>query len=312
MRASIPLLLLAIAWPAAAQAEEAPADDQARARQLFEQGVDAARAEDLGAAIDAFVESYALYPHPGTLLNLGLYQLRAGRRVDAHATLSTLVDRWGDVISDRARAEVGERLLELEAALAFVTVSTSPPGAVVSLDGVELGPTPLPGPIAREPGPCTVEARLEGHEPAAETLPLRAGERSTVSLVLAPIADAGADAPPALVVESRTAGASASVDGAAPAPVPLRLALEPGEHEVALSAPGHASQTRRVTLPASGEVRLDLTLVPLTTPPPPTPRRRWPWIVGAVAAAAVVATAVALGVTLSEPELEEDWLVRVR
>jgi hypothetical protein len=92
--------------------------------------------------------------------------------------------------------------------------------------------------------------------------------------------------------------------------VPLRLALGPGDHEVVLSAPGHVSQTRRVTLPESGEVRLDLTLVPLPAPPPP--RRRWPWIVGAVAAAAVAATAVALGVTLSEPELEEDWLVRIR
>jgi hypothetical protein len=310
VRPAVLALALAIAWPAAASGEEAASGDQARARQLFEQGVAAARAEDLGAAIDAFVESYALYPHPGTLLNLGLYQIRAGRRVDAHATLSALMERWGEVISDLARDEVGQRLRELEAALAFVTISTSPPGAAVSLDGVELGRTPLAAPIPREPGPCTVEARLEGHEPATETLDLRAGERSTVSLVLAPIADP--DEPPALVVESRTAGALASVDEAEPAPVPLRLALEPGEHEVALSAPGHASQTRQVTLPESGEVRLDITLVPLPAPPPPPPRRRWPWIVGAVAAAAVAATAVALGVTLSEPEPEEDWMVRIR
>lgn len=311
MRATTLLLLLAIAWPAAAQGEEAEGggEDHARARQLFERGVAAARAEDFGAAIDAFVESYGLYPHPGTLLNLGLYQIRAGRRVEAHETLSTLVGRWGEVISDLARDEVGQRLRELEAALAFVTISTSPPGAVVSLDGVEFGPAPLPAPIAREPGPCSVEARLEGHEPAAETLLLRAGERSAVSLVLAPISDA--DGLPTLVVESRTAGARASVDGAAPGPVPLRLTLEPGEHEVALSAPGHASQARQVTLPESGEVRLDIALVPLPAAPPP-PRRRWPWIVGAVAAAAVVATAVALGVTLSEPEPEWDWLVRVR
>ena len=66
---------------------EASIEDQTRARELFEQGVEAARAEDFGAAIEAFEESYALYPHPGTLLNLGLYQLQAGQRVDAYRTL---------------------------------------------------------------------------------------------------------------------------------------------------------------------------------------------------------------------------------
>jgi hypothetical protein len=301
--------LLAVAWPATARGE-ASSEDQARARQLFEEGVAAARGEDYEAAIAAFVESFDLYPHPGTLLNLGLYQMRAGRRVDAYSTLSALMTSYGGVISDRARGEVGQRLHELEAALALVTITTNPAGALVLVDEVELGRTPLDAPLAREPGPCSVEARLEGHQTATGTIELRAGERPTVALALDPILAE----PPTLVVESQAAGARASIDGSAPEPLPLRRSLEPGDHELVVTAPGHVAQTRPVNLPETGEVRLDIALVPVPggPEPPPPPRRRWPWVVGAVSAAAVIATAVALGVTLSDPVGDPDWDLRVR
>ena len=58
------------ALPLFAHAEQA--DDEIRARQLFERGMEARRRGDLVRSVEAFSESYRLFPRPGTLYNLAI------------------------------------------------------------------------------------------------------------------------------------------------------------------------------------------------------------------------------------------------
>lgn len=160
--------------------------DRQRARHLFEQGMAAAEDEDYEGAIEALRESQEIYPLSGTLLNLALFQDRAGRRLEAHRSFSELIFRYGDEISGGARSQVNVRIRELDASLARVEVVTEPPGAMIRIDGEEQGTTPLPVPLVLEPGAYVVEARLDGFESEQETVDLSAGEMSRVELILSP------------------------------------------------------------------------------------------------------------------------------
>lgn len=82
VRRAIPSIL-ALACLAAAPA--AAQDEQARARQLFEQGVTAMDAGNLGAATRSFQQSYQLYPRASTACNMALALERSGRACDAHS-----------------------------------------------------------------------------------------------------------------------------------------------------------------------------------------------------------------------------------
>lgn len=305
---------LVSAWPRTAQSE-ASVEDQTRARQLFDQGVEAARAEDFDAAIEAFEESYELYPHPGTLLNLGLYQLRADRSVDAYETLRDLMARYRTVLSDRARSEVDQRLQELQAVLAIVIVTSRPLGATIFIDGEEHGQTPLDSTLAYEQGSYTFEARLDGWIPASITRELSAGETTNIELALSPEIPE-VQPPPVLVVRSRTESARISIDGDLFEPLPLQRELEPGDHEITIEAEGYATQTRTVTMPAVGEVDLEVDLVRLGAvdrngePRRPLWRRPWMWVVGSLV---VIGIGTAIAVPLAtNREPEPDWTMRVR
>ena len=271
-RGAILTVILGItAWSQVALAQNE--DDQARAQELFERGVAAARDADFPAAVEAFRRSFDLYPHPGTMLNLGLYLIDAGERVEAHATIRDLLDRYGTVISQQAREEMTQRLETLEAALARVSVESDPSGATLVVDGRERGVTPTAEPLVLEPGEHAFEARLEGREPASTSRDLAAGELVTMVLTFAPVSSGPA---PVLVVESGTEGALVTVGGGEPEPAPLRLELEPDA----------AEPERRSFW-----------------------RGPWPWVVaGALLLGAV---GVTLGVTLPEDEPQPDWTMRV-
>lgn len=320
-RAAVGIVVLAaLAGPATGRAETGEAGAQAEARALFEQGMAALAAQDRAAATDAFERSYALFPHPGTLMNLALTQHDAGRLLQAHASFTELLRRYDGVISDTARVQARDHLAALEARLAAVSLASDPPGAALTLDGRDLGPAPTAGPVRVDPGRHVIAGALPGHRPAELALELPAGAVVPVELRLEPeVGDAPpgpAEGPAALRVEVDAEGASVSVDGAPPAPAPLERELAPGPHRLRAEAPGHAPVERELELQPAGGALVVLSperLAPAGSAQPRSAwRRPWPWlVVGGAVLAGVVATV--LGVTLA-PDDEgpaSRWTVRV-
>ncbi len=257
------------------QAEDS-AEPREQAQQLFERGVVAGREGEAQRAVELFRESFELFPLPGTLLNLGLLQLQVGEAVNAHRTFGLLLEQYDGVISERARAEVTERLRELDNRLVFLRISTRPAGALVTINGVSIGRTPLAPSVVVEPGEIEVEATLSEYEPATVSHRLRAGQTLAIDLALSLSSVPTTN----LALTSLVDGPAASIDESPPT---LDITLDPSQ-----GAPdGLAPQTR------------------------PHRRRLWPWItIGGVALA--TSLLVTLLVVLPDDDLEPTWIMRVR
>jgi hypothetical protein len=303
--------------------------DERRARELFEAGMGAAERDELGAAIRSLTESYRLFAHPGTLNNLAVFQHRTGLRVEAYRSFRELLERYGAVISPQARDEARQRIQELSGFLAIIEVSSTPLGATILVDDEDHGVTPLRAPIVLDPGRHFFEALLDGYQRTRLERQLVPGANTTVELRLPADSEAMAvndestsdEAQPraVLFVESSTPDARVSVDDQPSQPAPLRMDLEPGEHEVLIEAPGHIAQRRRVRLAEEGEAHIVIELVRIVRDesPPVAERERsrfwrgpWPWIIGG--ALVVGATATALAVALPEDGSSDIMTLEIR
>jgi hypothetical protein len=182
MGALIGIIVVLVAVPAFAQ-------DEATARRLFDEGLAAARAGDHEAAANAFERSFELFPHPGTLLNVALYQDAAGRRADAVRSFTALLERYGSEVSPETRARVLARLEEIERD----GPSPVPPG--------EPGSPPASPPavgegLARSDGEAEPSPDVHPAPPSSaeleETVPLAGGE-DPVRVDEAATTDTGSD-----------------------------------------------------------------------------------------------------------------------
>ncbi|HHO47470.1 MAG TPA: PEGA domain-containing protein [Desulfobacteraceae bacterium] len=148
-----------------------------------------------------------------------------------------------------------------------VSLTTSPEGATVLIDGEEKGDTPVT--VELPAGAHRIEYRREGYAPLAVELDVPAGGS------LAPPAPVLRPAPALLSLDSSPSGATVTVDGAFQGTTPLELELSPDEeHTLTLSRQGHANIVRTVRLAPGENGSLSLILPPesgtifLTTHPP--------------------------------------------
>ena len=140
---------------------------------------------------------------------------------------------------------------------ASVTLATSPPGAEIYADDVQVGAAP--GPVRVPSGERRIEARLDGHKTWRDVLHVVAEQE----LTLPPVTLARADG--LLTVRSTPPGAGVTVNGAYRGVTPTQIEVAPGRsHQVEVSLAGHAPVTRRVRAQSSRETFVDVELAPLT------------------------------------------------
>jgi hypothetical protein len=132
----------------------------------------------------------------------------------------------------------------LSPVLGSVTISTVPPGAVVSVNGEERGPSPVTVSDLDMSRTYAVTAMLEGYDPAAEALRWQTGAPPAQSLTMS-LAPAGgvAVADPALAVPTAVpTAAPTTAPAAAPAAAPSVAAAAPSNTS-ATSVPSTSSST---------------------------------------------------------------------
>ena len=167
----------------------------------------------------------------------------------------------------------------------WLLVRTSPPGATVTVEGVDRGRTPLslqdvpygthrvgieaPGygfetrevtlSAAATVAALSVELVRSGVSPAAETRPPAPAEPATPPAPV--IAGAGAGTTGSVFVESRPAGARVLIDGEHAGLTPIVVAdLPPGRLEVRIEQDGYAPWVTVVEVPALDRVRVAASL----------------------------------------------------
>jgi hypothetical protein len=190
------------------------------ARQRFLEGVRHYDQHDYDKARLAFLQAYLLKPHPAVLLNLAQSQLRAGRYAEAAENFAKYIreNPTAEAMShakaafEEARDKVGE-----------VSVEVNATGAVINVDGSDVGKSPLPYAVYMMPGRHTVRA-TKGGLSADESLEAIAGQRMYVTLALpegsrmAPATAGAAAAAPAVAASAAPSAATYPPQELSPAP----------------------------------------------------------------------------------------------
>lgn len=207
----------------------AHADDPARAAAsaYYSKGLELANQGRYEAALDQFANAYTKSPHFAVLYNIGQAQIALGRPLEAIAALSKYLRDGAEQVPLSRREQVQAQVALLESRLSELTVTTDTPGAVIRVDGHEVGTAPLFQPISLAAGSHTVTARLPNGAEVVRAVVMGEAERQKLDLELA-----GA-APPQL-------------PGPAPAPG-LPVAALPALES---SAPGHVNEIEPTRGPA--------------------------------------------------------------
>jgi hypothetical protein len=163
------------------------------ARQRFREGVQYYDQHQFEKARLAFLQAYALKPHPSVLLNLAQSELRSGHPDEAASHFSQYL-RVNTTASDAERQETTAGYNTAKSRVGEVTLTVDPAGAQILVDNVDKGVAPLPDPLYLLPGSHTIEARSNDRH-ASKSVTLSAGQSVTVQLAArGSIAAAGAPA----------------------------------------------------------------------------------------------------------------------
>jgi hypothetical protein len=151
------------------------------ARELDQEGVRAFSEARYADAMRYFRQAYRLGGPPSELWNIA----RSRERLDDPEGAVTAIDEYLALreLSPQDRAEAERELRSLRTRPSMLTVTTTPSGAVVTVDGRQtVGPTPLSVEVAA--GAHTLAIRRDGFSPQTRPFEARFGRAVIVSLDL--------------------------------------------------------------------------------------------------------------------------------
>jgi len=242
-------LLLAAPVPVRAGSSD---DSRAAARVHYARGLELAAQGGYEAALQQFNQAYAISPQYAVLYNIGQAEVALDRPTEAIATFSAYLREGQDRLPEARRQQVRALIAVLQSHLAELSIATDRPNAQVSIDGRQIGATPLADSIHLAPGAHQVSIVLEGAAPVIRTVVLRDAEHQTIVLELpspaATSATSAADAARAAVAEA-VAAAAAAARAAARAQAAARVAT------AAAQSPAERARSQAATRAASAAAR---------------------------------------------------------
>jgi hypothetical protein len=281
------LLCLAIApW-------SARADDASEAQLQYELGVELYRQRRFTEALERFLASNRLVPNANVTFNIAQTYGLIGRPIEAYNWYESNLVEFELDAERRAQGVTARDALQSQ--VAIVEVTTTPPGAQVYVDRVDLGAIGRsPRRVAMAAGDHRLVARLEGFREASTPITARQGEVVPAALALERLTGT-------LRVESTPAGAAVSIEGEATplGRTPFEAPIPVGDVVLLVRLDGYVEERRTVRIAEGAPVPLRVSL------------RRDPSrllarleVSGEPAGAAVIVDGRRIGATpLSEPEM---------
>src|SRR5690606_26908553 len=150
------------------------------ARERFKEGVAYFDNKEFERARLAFVQAYALKPHPALLLNLAQSELRSGHEAEAAGHFARYLREHAEATEEQRQA-AREGLEAAKQAVGVVTLTVDQSGAEILVDGTSVGRSPLNDPLYLAPGEHTIVAQ-KGGETARTTVMLTAGASTSETL----------------------------------------------------------------------------------------------------------------------------------
>ena len=189
MKHLLALLAIGVLGPtvavAAPKGKPKPKDDdmtaeQKQADRYFKSGVALYKEGKYSEALAEFQRAYEIAPHPLVLYNIAGCYRELSRYSDAvKAYERFLAEGKGQVPSGRLTAAQSE-LDGILARIARVTVTVSPDGATLLVDGQEIG-TLVEMPLILSPGSHELIARAAGRKDTTRTVRVASGDEHSIS-----------------------------------------------------------------------------------------------------------------------------------
>ena len=204
--------------------------------QLNREAVKLYKAKSFERALLKFKAANELRPNPTLDVNIGRCYEQLGRYAEAqlHCKIALNARRVAAPVRDAARAcleRVGEKLKR-----PVLRIDSTPSGARVLVDGIEVGQTPWSGDV--EPGRRQVDLELPGHQTYSRVVITELGGKFRVFGSLLP-GEVGA----LLSVTSLPDAASITLNGQPVGLTPmLRRPVAAGNYEIALTKDGYVSE----------------------------------------------------------------------
>lgn len=175
----------------------AAAQDKAAAKKNFDNGVELMGLEDFAGAAVEFEASVRVYTTRSAMFNLAMCYKALHRYGPALETFRSVLKTFGDEMNAEMKKEVRDNIAAINKLIGEVEVHTSVPGALVLVDGLQSGTTPLSGPLVLGAGEHRIRVSLQGYADQERAVTLVSGGREVVSFELAPAGYGAAPPPPA-------------------------------------------------------------------------------------------------------------------
>jgi microcompartment protein CcmK/EutM len=184
-------VIVAVCLPAVASAgPHDPAGDDLKAKfqaqVLLDEGTAAYGHGDYATALDKFGAAYRIYPSPKLWFNIGQANRDLGRPVEAVAAFDRFLRDATDAPAETL-TEARRSAAELKKKLGRIDVTCATDGAEITVDGKQIGSTPLGEMVWTTPGRHQVAVQHAGFSPAIEDVVVTAGSAAAVSFQLRPI-----------------------------------------------------------------------------------------------------------------------------
>jgi PEGA domain len=218
------LALLALsAAPITARADST-ADARAEAKKHYDRAMELNEDGQTAEAVIELKRAYELAPHHTVLYNLGQAYITLAKPVEAVAALQRYLDKGGKAIKPARRTEVEQEIARQKTRIATLEIRALPDGALVTIDGDDVGKAPLAAPVRVGVGKHVVAATAAGFDPGETKIEVAGEDKKVVEMKLvtrtgmSPVAavvgaGAGQSTP-------RPAPAVAPATAAAPVPAP--------------------------------------------------------------------------------------------
>lgn len=232
---------LAATWPASAQ-RRAPqsqrplSENELRAAQRFDHGVQLAREGDWAGAVAEFDSAYALSGNVEILFNLAAAHENANHYVEAADALAQYRSRASAVAVGRRAAELDAAAARIESRIGRIVVALDAPGLEVDIDGRAFTAEQARAGIRASAGERRVILRAPRFAPREQRVTVAGGEVRTITEPLARTRSG-------IMVECNVRGARVLVDGRelARTPIESSLVVDEGRHAVRVTADGYNS-----------------------------------------------------------------------
>lgn len=184
-RCTFALALLVALLPTPARAERAEGGEDPSV--LWQQGIAQFQQGDYAAALEAFELVYDAARNPAVRYNVAVCHFNLEHWVDARNEFALYLAETDPArINDERRAQIQVRLERIDARVGLIEVRVAQEGAIVTVDGTEVGTSPLLVPWALLPGRYEVQVTLEGYEEFNESVSVVEDGTQTVEVSLSP------------------------------------------------------------------------------------------------------------------------------